>query len=103
MMIGMGKPSCCGGRIDPLPTMLRDVSGRNSVIAVKHDPEAMHRNQNIQGQPAANVRPPPSMGPMLGAIVILVSVSALFRCWKLDLRKRHQSGKGSPFCRRCNI
>lgn len=79
MMAGMGKVSCCDGWIDPLPTMLRDVSGRNSIIIVKHDPEAMHKNQNIQGQPAANVRPPPRIGPMLGAIVILVSVSASFQ------------------------
>ncbi len=78
MIMGIGNLRYCDGRIDPLPTMLRDVSGRNSIIVVKHDPEAMHKNQNIQGQPAANARLPPSIGPMLGAIVILVSVSASF-------------------------
>ena len=76
MMMGMGSRRCFGGRIEPFPTILRDVSGRSSIIATRHDPEAMHKNQNIQIQPAADVRPPPSIGPILGAIVMLVSVSA---------------------------
>ena len=62
----------------PLPTMFREVSGRRKTISDKHNPAAMHRNQNIHFQPAAYVRPPPSMGPMLGAIVILLNISPEF-------------------------
>ena len=63
------------GRIDPLPTMFRDVSGRHSNIAARQDPDTMHRNQKIQGQPATDVRLPPRTGPMLGAVVTLATMS----------------------------
>lgn len=78
MIVGMGRRSSGDGLIDPSPTMLRDVSGRNRITVVKHNPDAMHKNQNIHGQPAANVRPPPSTGPRLGAIVILLNISPSF-------------------------
>ena len=58
--------------------MFRDVSGRRNTIIDKHAPETMDRNQNIQVQPAAKVRTPPSIGPILGAIVILMNVSSKF-------------------------
>ena len=72
-MISGGGIQCFTGLVDPLPTILRDVSGNSSTMATRHDPETMHRNQNIQVQPANAVRLPPSTGPILGAVVTLRS------------------------------
>jgi hypothetical protein len=75
MIFGIGNRNLFIGAIDPLPTNFRDVSGRKRIIIVKHNPAVMDRNQNIQLQPAAKARLPPSTGPMLGAIVSLMDVS----------------------------
>lgn len=57
----------------PLPTVLRAVSGRERMIRSKQNPETMERNQNIQRQPIVAPMTPPSMGPIVGAVVILGS------------------------------
>ena len=76
------------GRIDPLPTMFRDVSGRHSNIAARQDPDMMHRNQKIQDQPATDVRLPPRTGPMLGAVVTLVTMSNSVPWYRENRRTR---------------
>lgn len=49
----IGNRRCFGGLVDPLPTMFREVSGSRKIMIDRHDPAAMHKNQNIQVQPAA--------------------------------------------------
>jgi hypothetical protein len=39
--------------MDPLPTILRAVSGNRKIMRTKQSPEARLRNQNIQVHPAA--------------------------------------------------
>lgn len=73
--VGNGVRRYLGGGIEPFPTSFREVSGRNSAMMRRQNPDAMHKNQNIQGQPAANVKAPPRIGPRLGAIVILKRIS----------------------------
>lgn len=52
----------------PLPTIFRDVSGREMAIIRRHMPERMPRNQKIHRQPAFSASTPPKTGPMLGAV-----------------------------------
>lgn len=69
---GAGNFKCFTDLIDPLPMIIRNISGKNKITTVTQSSAAMLRNQKNQGQLAAYIiRVPPIMGPMLSAIVIL--------------------------------
>lgn len=57
-----------------MPTIFRAVSGREMAIIIKQHADMMLRSQKIQCQPRAYASAPPSMGPMLGAVVMLFGV-----------------------------
>lgn len=65
--------------MDPFPTIFRDVSGSRKIINTKQVPEAIARNQNIHVHPVAEAKPPPRIGPTLGAIVELGNVIKVSR------------------------
>lgn len=70
---GAGRVRTLGGGTDPLPTILRFVSGRRNTINSRQNPAAMDRNQKIHVQPAAYEIAPPRIGPRVGAAVDLVA------------------------------
>jgi hypothetical protein len=49
----MGSLKYRAGLIEPLPTILREVSGRRKIIIVQAIPAVMDKNQKIQVQSAA--------------------------------------------------
>jgi hypothetical protein len=51
----------------PLPTILREVSGKKRVRRMKQVPERIARNQNIYRHPRCCTMTPPSTGPRRGA------------------------------------
>lgn len=77
------------GKILPLPTSLRAVSGSQKTIKVKHSPERMLRNQKIHRQLAFSARTPPRTGPRLGAVFGLRSSESV-------LTRFHQHGCTYP-------
>lgn len=102
--VGKGVWRYFGGGMEPFPTSFRDVSGRNSAMLSRQTPDAMHKNQNIQGHPAANVKAPPRIGPKLGAIVILKLISLclyLATTWDHDgtLTRMRPMQRTTPFRR----
>ena len=83
------------GLMLPSPTILRAVSYKVIIMARRHEPDAMQRNQKIQRQPALAPILPPKRGPTIGAVVILTGQCAIsvldFEKMKgslLTLRKR---------------
>jgi hypothetical protein len=71
MIFAIGNRKSRGGGVEPSPTMWREVSGKKSHIAARQPPDEMDKNQKIHHHPAANVRAPPRIGPMEGAMVML--------------------------------
>jgi len=77
MIIGTHGRAWRGGVIDPLPTIVRAVSGSVRAIIMSTVEDAIVKNQNTHLQPARKASVPPRMGPRLGAVVILNSSTSV--------------------------
>lgn len=75
-----------GGGIEPFPTIFLLVSGRNKTMRARPEMVAIARNQNTHAHPAAYVNAPPSTGPRLGPIVILLC----YQLTELNVSKRRK-------------
>jgi len=67
---GLGNPLA---GIDPLPTIFRQVSGKESVTRMRQLPDKIARNQKIHLQPRWALIAALSIGPKLGAVFVLPS------------------------------
>ena len=65
------SPASCLQDVEPLPTILRDVSGSDTHTATRQKADKIVRNQNIHRQFPVDVKSPPSRGPTLGARFVL--------------------------------
>jgi hypothetical protein len=67
----IGSCRIVGGGIEPFPTILPFVSGRQKTMRARPETVTIVTNQNIHAHPAAYVKAPPSTEPRLGPMVIL--------------------------------
>src|SRR5437764_15367126 len=65
---GLGNPFA---GIDPLPTIFRQVSGKESITRMRQLPDKMVKNQKINLQPKWASIAGMSIGPKLGAVFVL--------------------------------
>ena len=65
---GLGNPVA---GIDPLPTIFRQVSGKESITRMRQQPDKIVTNQKIHLQPRRALIAALSTGPKLGAVFVL--------------------------------
>jgi hypothetical protein len=71
--------------IDPLPTIARHVSGKNSNSGTKNAPDAIARNQKIACHPRYLFKAPPRIGPIDGARIFPRDVNPMYRPLSADV------------------
>ena len=59
-----------GGGIEPLPVILRQVSGKKARKGIKNVVDEIRQNQKIHCQPAYCASSPPITGAKLGAMMM---------------------------------